>query len=115
MDSTQPQHTNRQYEEDLRGLRAGLRGYDARGAGTVFDDELLLQAIAQLVAENAHADVGNAAGTVRHDQGHRAVGVIGVSSRDRCRRKKGGEQHCGNGNNFAVCTHERASGLGRRG
>lgn len=24
MDSTQPQHTNRQYEEDLRGLRAGL-------------------------------------------------------------------------------------------
>src|SRR5260370_15298409 len=25
MDSTQPQHTNRQYEEDLRGLRAGLR------------------------------------------------------------------------------------------
>jgi phosphate transport system protein len=24
MDTTQPQHTNRQYEEDLRGLRAGL-------------------------------------------------------------------------------------------
>src|ERR1035437_7289310 len=24
MDSTQPQHTNKQYEEDLRGLRAGL-------------------------------------------------------------------------------------------
>ena len=24
MDGTQPQHTNRQYEEDLRGLRAGL-------------------------------------------------------------------------------------------
>ncbi len=24
MDNTQPQHTNRQYEEDLRGLRAGL-------------------------------------------------------------------------------------------
>jgi phosphate transport system protein len=24
MDSTQPQHTNRQYEEELRGLRAGL-------------------------------------------------------------------------------------------
>ena len=24
MDTSQPQHTNRQYEEDLRGLRAGL-------------------------------------------------------------------------------------------
>ena len=24
MENTQPQHTNRQYEEDLRGLRAGL-------------------------------------------------------------------------------------------
>ena len=24
MDSTQPQHTNRQYEEDLRAVRAGL-------------------------------------------------------------------------------------------
>ena len=90
-----------------RGGGAGQRGDDAGGTGAVFDDELLFQAIAQLLAENAHADVGDAAGGVGHDQGHRTVGIIGLSSRGRGRRNNGRAQRCGN--DFRACAHALSS------
>src|SRR6202050_4267611 len=46
MDSTQPQHTNRQYEEDLRGLRAGL----LRMGGLV--ERQIVEAVESLVNRN---------------------------------------------------------------
>jgi len=46
MENTQPQHTNRQYEEDLRGLRAGL----LRMGGLV--ERQIVEAVESLVNRN---------------------------------------------------------------
>ena len=64
MDNTQPQHTNRQYEEDLRGLRAGLLKMgglverqiaEAIDALVNRDTELANQVIARFDASVHHA------------------------------------------------------------
>ena len=46
MENTQPQHTNRQYEEELRGLRAGL----LRMGGLV--ERQIAEAVESLVNRN---------------------------------------------------------------
>ena len=68
------------------GGRAGLRGDDAGGAGAILDDELLMEAARQLLAEDAHADIGDAARAIGHDQRDRMIGIVASGlRRPRCR------------------------------
>ena len=73
MDSTQPQHTNRQYEEELRGLRAGL----LKMGGLV--ERQIAEAIESLVSRNTE----QARQTIARDT---EVNRMDVESDERCIR-----------------------------
>ena len=73
-----------------RGGRDRLGGDDAAGAGPVLDHHLLLEPDRQLVGHDAHADVGDAAGAIGHDELDRAAGIVGLGAgrRGRWRRQR---------------------------
>ena len=73
MDSTQPQHTNRQYEEELRGLRAGL----LKMGGLV--ERQIAEAVESLVSRNTE----QAHETIARDT---EVNRMDVESDERCIR-----------------------------
>ena len=66
------------------------------GAGPVLDHHILLQPDRQLFRHDAHADVGDAAGTVRHDELDRSVGIIGLGAgrRGECPCRKNHAPKC---------------------
>jgi hypothetical protein len=59
-----------------RGLHRQLRAYDSTGAGAVVDDELLTQALAELVRNQARHEIRIAAGSLRDDEAHGTLGII---------------------------------------
>ncbi|HJU28177.1 MAG TPA: phosphate signaling complex protein PhoU [Candidatus Binataceae bacterium] len=73
MDSSQPQHTNRQYEEELRGLRAGLLKMGG----------LVERQIAEAVESLVDRDTAQARQTIARDA---EVNRMDVESDERCIR-----------------------------
>ncbi len=67
----------------------------AAGARTVFDDEGLAENLVEPLGQNARQHVGRAAGRIRHDDLHRAVGprrLAARAGRDQQARGGGGPQ-----------------------
>ena len=56
-------------------------GHDAAGAGTVLDHELLLELLAELVGQQPHGQVADAARPIGHEHAHRLGRIVGGLSR----------------------------------
>ena len=78
-----------------RGLRDDARADGAAGARAVVDDELLLQRIRQFRRHHTRHGIDTAARRIRHDQGHRAGGIIGCDGHPARDQGGGGRTHDG--------------------
>jgi hypothetical protein len=63
-----------------RGGRDRLGGDDAGGAGPVLDHDILLQPDRQLFRHDAHADIGDAARAIGHDELDWTIGIVGLGA-----------------------------------
>src|SRR5258705_5381062 len=61
-----------------RRLRGKLGADDSARASAIIDDDLLSQALAELLRKHARYDVSAAARRLRYDQAHRPGGLIGT-------------------------------------
>jgi hypothetical protein len=54
------------------GVSRRLHADNAAGAGPVFDKELLAEALTEILCHEPHGYIGDAAGTVGHNDAHRS-------------------------------------------
>ena len=105
IDGDRPDRIDDQRVAVGRRARCELGADIPAAAGAIVDDERLLQALRQLLADHARQDVGGAASGEGDDDTHRSVGIVGC-----VREPVAGDGRCGKGNNGNDGADKRASG-----